>query len=143
MWLCVCKLENSPIAIGWKIMKIKIKKIKIPRKGRRKKVIEPEQLAVKKCLVFGDFGQDYLENMEKTSGSGDTSEDTQDTTLVVGDCKFVFWPAAERLKDQSKAFWKQYLAYHQCDIVLYIVNVELIEEKILELSSLIELNIIE
>ena len=110
-------------------MKLKIKKIKLSKRRRRRVRNETEEKELKtvKCLVFGD---EFLDENE--------SEITVDQT------KFQFWQASE-LIHQSRAFTKQYLAYHHCQILFFIINIdgETFEEKILELSSLIDLNIIE
>lgn len=56
--------------------------------------------------------------------------------IEIGTTRYLFWT----LPDQSvmkRPFLKQYLSYHKCGIIFFIVNQDKIEEKIHEFASLV------
>jgi len=62
--------------------------------------------------------------------------------IEIGTTRYLFWT----LPDQSvmkRPFLKQYLSYHKCGIIFFIVNQDKIEEKIHEFASLVSSSILD
>merc|ERR1712198_292520 len=109
---------------------MKIRRIKLKRHRKRRANLEPKRIRTTKCVLIGE---DIVKSMTSLS-QGSTNE----IILEIGYSKFFFWKAENSLK-KTNPFLKQYLLYHDFEIILFFIKPNEIEERIIELSSIMNL----
>ena len=100
---------------------MKLQKLKIRRRKRNRAQIKQISKTVK-CLVMGSTSK-FIDELNQSSNENISQNEAE---IEVGSQRYLFWtlPNQSALK---KSFLKQYLSYHKCEIVFFIVNQDEIE----------------
>ena len=112
---------------------MKLKKIKFPRRrSHRKKNAEKEGSSVYKCLLLGP--NIYARNsfLDELNGEHSESVGTNEVFLKLDNSDFVIWKVDQRC-EKNKFCIKQYLDFHNPDILIYFIDILDFGEEGLEL----------
>ena len=105
---------------------MKLRKLKIRRKKRTRAKVNEITSKTVKCLLMGS-APELIADLQQNN-SKDLIRNEVD--IEIGTTRYLFWT----LPDQSvmkRPFLKQYLSYHKCGIIFFIVNQDKIEVKVI------------
>ena len=96
---------------------MKLQKLKIRKRKRNRAQITDQTTKTVKCLVMGSASELFADLNQHSNKDISPNE----AEIEVGSRRYLFWT----LPNQSimkKSFLKQYLSYHECEIIFFIVN---------------------
>ena len=115
-------------------MKMRIKQLDIARRKKKKRAANSTteiEIKTSKCVIF-------LQN-ENTSRKIPVGNECE---IIIGQMKFVLWTVPPCHQD-NKVYLKQYLAFHKCEIIFFMMNLTNYESQLMEIFTMIRMGIIE
>ena len=113
---------------------MRIKQLHIAKRMKKKRAARstPEiEIKTSKCIIF-------LQN-DNTSWKVPVGNECE---IIVGQIKFVLWTVPP-CHQANKAYLKQYLAFHKCEIIFFMMNLNNYEGQLMEIFTMIRMGIIE
>ena len=115
-------------------MKMRIKQLDIAKRKKKERAAKStteNKIKTLKCVIF-------LQN-DNTSWKEPVGNECQ---IIIGQMKFVLWTIPP-CHQANKAYLKQYLAFHKCEIIFFMMNLTDYESQLMEIFSMIRMGIIE
>ena len=115
-------------------MKMRIKQLDIAKRKKKKRAANSTteiEIKTSKCIIF-------LQN-DNTSWKIPVGNECE---IIIGQMKFVLWTIPPCHQD-NKVYLKQYLAFHKCEIIFFMMNLTDYEDQLMEIFSMIRIGIIE
>ena len=115
-------------------MKMRIKQLDKAKRKKKEKAAKSStenEIKTSKCIIF-------LQN-DNTSWKEPVGNECQ---IIIGQMKFVLWTVPP-CHQANKSYLKQYLAFHKCEIIFFMMNLTDYESQLLEIFTMIRLGIIE
>ena len=113
-------------------MKMRIKQLaKRKKKERAAKSSTEIEIKTSKCIIF-------LQN-DNTSWKIPVGNECE---IIIGQIKFVLWTVPP-CHQANKVYLKQYLAFHKCEIIFFMMNLTDYESQLMEIFTMIRMGIIE
>ena len=117
-------------------MKMRIKQLDIAKRKKKKRAANSTteiEIKTSKCIIF-------LQN-ENTSRKIPVGNECE---IIIGQMKFVLWTVPP-CHQNNKIYLnlKQYLAFHKCEIIFFMMNLTDYESQLMEIFTMIRMCIIE